>query len=180
MATTTLLCYPKPIFEQNHSTPTLHKPKIPQKTRHLTRKVSSRRLIWNQETVVGLVGSGLVLALVDPALASELRPLLLGSSLQLSEPANALSLPTWAIHVSSVVEWITAMALVWQYGEKSGFESWKGLSWGMIKMVEDLRCPLLLLRNPSTRSVYPLWRMASCTSTRWSILCMHMAFLLQF
>jgi hypothetical protein len=26
-----------------------------------------------------------------------------------TEPANALSLPTWAIHVSSVVEWITAM-----------------------------------------------------------------------
>ncbi|XP_051118988.1 uncharacterized protein LOC127243150 isoform X2 [Andrographis paniculata] len=49
-----------------------------------------------------------------------------------SEPSNALSLPTWAIHVSSVVEWITAMALVWQYGEKSGYESWKGLSWGML------------------------------------------------
>lgn len=26
----------------------------------------------------------------------------------------------------------TAMALVWQYGEKSGYESWKGLSWGMV------------------------------------------------
>ncbi|XVE64967.1 hypothetical protein DITRI_Ditri07aG0144200 [Diplodiscus trichospermus] len=24
------------------------------------------------------------------------------------------------------------IALVWQYGEKSGFESWKGLSWGMV------------------------------------------------
>jgi hypothetical protein len=28
------------------------------------------------------------------------------------EPANALSLPTWAIHVSSVVEWIAAMGLM--------------------------------------------------------------------
>lgn len=27
---------------------------------------------------------------------------------------------------------ITAMVLVWQYGEKSGNESWKGLSWGMV------------------------------------------------
>ena len=26
-----------------------------------------------------------------------------------AEPANALSLPTWAIHVSSVAEWVTAM-----------------------------------------------------------------------
>ncbi|KAG0454072.1 hypothetical protein HPP92_025376 [Vanilla planifolia] len=50
----------------------------------------------------------------------------------LEEPRNALSLPTWAIHVSSVIEWITAMALVWEYGEKSGFEAWKGLSWGMV------------------------------------------------
>jgi hypothetical protein len=24
------------------------------------------------------------------------------------------------------------MALVWQYGEQSGYESWKGLSWGMV------------------------------------------------
>lgn len=31
------------------------------------------------------------------------------------------------------VERITAMALVWQYGEKAGNESWKGLSWGMVR-----------------------------------------------
>eukprot|EP01018_Ginkgo_biloba_P012842 Gb_13557 [translate_table: standard] len=47
------------------------------------------------------------------------------------EPKNALSLPTWAIHVSSVVEWVVAMALVWQYGDKPGYQAWKGLSWGM-------------------------------------------------
>ncbi|KAJ6426705.1 hypothetical protein OIU84_022321 [Salix udensis] len=77
--------------------------------------------------VVGLLGAGLALTALEPASAAELP--LLG---QLSEPANALSLPTWAIHVSSVVEWIAAMALVWQYGEKSGCESWKGLAWGMV------------------------------------------------
>ena len=37
-----------------------------------------------------------------------------------AEPANALSLPTWAIHVSSVVEWTTAMALMWRYAEVTG------------------------------------------------------------
>ncbi|KAK9120654.1 hypothetical protein Syun_018271 [Stephania yunnanensis] len=58
----------------------------------------------------------------------------------LSEPKNALSLPTWAIHVSSVVEWITAMVLVWQYGEKSGFQSWKGLSWGMVPLLGGAFC----------------------------------------
>ncbi|XP_052153826.1 uncharacterized protein LOC127771922 isoform X1 [Oryza glaberrima] len=48
-----------------------------------------------------------------------------------AEPANALSLPTWAVHVSSVAEWVTAMALVWDYGERTGLKGWKGLSWGM-------------------------------------------------
>ena len=27
------------------------------------------------------------------------------------------------------------MILVWKYGEQSGFESWKGLSWGMVSDV---------------------------------------------
>ena len=36
------------------------------------------------------------------------------------------------------------MALVWQYGEKSGNESWKGLSWGMVRNFCAVT-PLLLL-----------------------------------
>lgn len=60
--------------------------------------------------------------------------------LELQEPSNALSLPTWAVHVSSVVEWIIAMALVWQYGEKSGHEAWKGLSWGMVPLLGGAFC----------------------------------------
>ncbi|KAG7028356.1 hypothetical protein SDJN02_09537, partial [Cucurbita argyrosperma subsp. argyrosperma] len=94
-------------------------------------------LALDSKTMVVLIGTGLTLALLGPesaaatAAATELQSLG-ASSLQFNEPQNALSLPTWAIHVSSVVEWITAMALVWQYGEKSGDESWKGLSWGMV------------------------------------------------
>jgi len=41
------------------------------------------------------------------------------------EPENALSIPTWAIHFSSVFEWIFAMGLVWDYSEVSKDESWK-------------------------------------------------------
>ncbi|CAI0413992.1 unnamed protein product [Linum tenue] len=85
--------------------------------------------------VAGLVGAGLVLTVIEPAFAVNLP--LVG---ELSEPANALSLPTWAVHVSSVVEWVTAMALVWQYGEKSGFETWKGLSWGMVPLLGGALC----------------------------------------
>ena len=36
------------------------------------------------------------------------------------EPDNALSFPTWVIHISSVIEWGIAMALVWKYAEVSG------------------------------------------------------------
>ncbi|KAK3012972.1 hypothetical protein RJ639_010427 [Escallonia herrerae] len=58
----------------------------------------------NHKVIATILGAGLaVSAIVSPASAAELP--LLGSSLQLSEPSNALSLPTWAIHVSSVVEW---------------------------------------------------------------------------
>eukprot|EP00957_Ditylum_brightwellii_P032335 2449429-Ditylum_brightwellii.AAC.1 len=51
-----------------------------------------------------------------------------------SEPVNALSVPTWAIHFSSVYEWLFAMAFVWQYAETTGNPKWKGLTWGMIPL----------------------------------------------
>eukprot|EP00249_Psilotum_nudum_P010763 c22748_g1_i1 orf=276-833(+) len=66
------------------------------------------------------VGGNVGRSLVDEFLA-----------LAAQEPKNALSLPTWIIHVGSVVEWVTAMALVWEYGQISGNIRWKGLSWGM-------------------------------------------------
>ena len=37
-----------------------------------------------------------------------------------AEPTNALSLPTWAIHISSTVEWASAMLLFWRYAEVTG------------------------------------------------------------
>ena len=46
-------------------------------------------------------GAALLLA-AGPALALDIR----------MEPENALSLPTWAIHTSSVLEWVTAMGLM--------------------------------------------------------------------
>jgi len=48
------------------------------------------------------------------------------------EPANALSLPTWVIHVSSLVEWLIAMGLAWEYAEVTKRPAWKGLTWGMV------------------------------------------------
>ncbi|CAN4075960.1 unnamed protein product [Withania somnifera] len=88
-------------------------------------------------TVLGLTGLAFTTLIVDSAFGSELAVM---GSFQFSEPSNALSLHTWASHVSSVVEWIAAMALVWQYGEKSGYESWKGLSWGMVPLLGGALC----------------------------------------
>lgn len=51
-----------------------------------------------------------------------------------SEPANALSIPTWMIHISSVIEWTAAMILMWQYAEVTGNQKWKGMTWGMMPL----------------------------------------------
>ncbi|KAG6688816.1 hypothetical protein I3842_11G143900 [Carya illinoinensis] len=145
MAITTLFYLPnslfshKPIKAISFSTPKsqIHEPF---QTKVQTRKENPADYVTirNPKAAVALFGAGLSLSLIAPASAAELP--LLGSTLQLVEPANALSLPTWAIHVSSVVEWITAMALVWQYGEQSGYESWKGLAWGMVPLLGGAFC----------------------------------------
>ncbi|XP_062199264.1 uncharacterized protein LOC133901786 isoform X2 [Phragmites australis] len=77
---------------------------------------------------VALAAAAVAAAASPPALAA------------LSEPANALSLPTWAVHVSSVAEWVTAMWLVWDYGERTGLRGWKGLSWGMVPLLGGAMC----------------------------------------
>lgn len=51
-----------------------------------------------------------------------------------AEPVNALSIPTWAIHFSSVYEFLFAMALIWQFAATTGNERWKGLTWGMLPL----------------------------------------------
>ncbi len=56
---------------------------------------------------------------------------LVDAQLMQAEPGNALSLPTWAVHVSSVAEWTLAMALAWRYADTSGNQAWKGLSLAM-------------------------------------------------
>lgn len=48
------------------------------------------------------------------------------------EPANALSLPTWMVHSSSLLEWLLAMKLIWEHADTSGNPRWKGLTWAMI------------------------------------------------
>ncbi|KAJ1290462.1 hypothetical protein BS78_02G245500 [Paspalum vaginatum] len=87
-------------------------------------------------SAVRLMG-GMALAAAAAAAAVSASPPALAA---LSEPANALSLPTWAVHVSSVAEWVTAMWLVWDYGDRTGLKGWKGLSWGMVPLLGGAMC----------------------------------------
>ena len=51
-----------------------------------------------------------------------------------AEPANALSIPTWAIHFSSVFEWLFAMGMVSQYAKATGNDRWRWLTYGMLPL----------------------------------------------
>ena len=53
---------------------------------------------------------------------------------------HALSIPTWIIHVSSVIEWIAAIWLIWIYGEVSGNRAWWALSLAMLPALVSAMC----------------------------------------
>lgn len=69
-----------------------------------------------------------------------------------SEPENALSIPTWIIHFSSVIEYIVAMDAVWKFSKATGNEKWKGLTWGMLPLnVSGLcACTYHFFYNPAS------------------------------
>ncbi len=53
---------------------------------------------------------------------------------------HALSIPTWIIHVASVLEWIAAIWLIWRYSELSGKLAWRWLSFGMLPALVSAMC----------------------------------------
>ncbi|MEA5462886.1 DUF2499 domain-containing protein [Leptothoe sp. PORK10 BA2] len=53
---------------------------------------------------------------------------------------HALSLPTWMVHVSSVIEWIAAIYFIWQFADVSGWPAWKWLSFGMLPALISAMC----------------------------------------
>ena len=68
------------------------------------------------------------------------------------EPVNALSIPTWAIHFSSVYEFLFAMGVIWKFAEATGNEKWKGLTWGMLPLHASgvAACTYHFFYNPSS------------------------------
>ncbi|MEL6604493.1 MAG: DUF2499 domain-containing protein [Cyanobacteria bacterium J06614_10] len=53
---------------------------------------------------------------------------------------HALSIPTWIVHISSVVEWIAAIWFIWQYAEASGYGAWRSLSFAMLPALISAMC----------------------------------------
>lgn len=119
----------------------------------------------NRYAALGAFGLFAVACATGPSLGFEVHsPFLfgvgdLGSELTTSlpwvthaEPENALSIPTWAIHFSSVIEYLVAMNLVWKYSEVTGNEKWKGLTWGMLPLHASgiCACTYHFFYNPST------------------------------
>lgn len=53
---------------------------------------------------------------------------------------HALSIPTWIVHVSSVLEWIAAIYYIWQYGKVTGDRAWYNLSLAMLPALVSAMC----------------------------------------
>ena len=99
-----------------------------------------------------------------------------------SEPANALSIPTWAIHFSSVFEYLFAMGMVWQMAALSGNEKWKGLTWGMLPLHTSgiVACTYHLFYNaPAVTWCVTLQAGMTCVgNTTLALACLRLAFAL--
>jgi len=52
----------------------------------------------------------------------------------------SLSLPTWLIHISSVLEWLIGILLIWRYAEVIQNPAWRSLSWGMLPSLGSAMC----------------------------------------
>ncbi|CAE8644806.1 unnamed protein product, partial [Polarella glacialis] len=59
-----------------------------------------------------------------------------------AEPVNALSIPNWMVHWSTVFEFLLSMTLAWRYADASGNPRWKGLTWGMLPSSASSVCAL--------------------------------------
>ncbi|MFN5513638.1 MAG: DUF2499 domain-containing protein [Cyanobacteriota bacterium] len=53
---------------------------------------------------------------------------------------NALSIPTWIVHISSVLEWLAAMALVWRFAGVINQPQWRWLVWAMLPALVSAFC----------------------------------------
>ncbi len=53
---------------------------------------------------------------------------------------HSLSLPTWIIHISSVIEWGLAIWLIWTYDKQHPHRGWRGLALAMFPALVSAMC----------------------------------------
>ncbi|HEY9853115.1 MAG TPA: DUF2499 domain-containing protein [Leptolyngbyaceae cyanobacterium] len=53
---------------------------------------------------------------------------------------HALSIPTWIVHISSVIEWIAAIWFISLYADASGNRAWYTLSFAMLPALISAMC----------------------------------------
>jgi uncharacterized membrane protein YfcA len=53
---------------------------------------------------------------------------------------HALSIPTWIIHISSVIEWVAAIWLIWRYSEVTQNLVWRWLAIAMLPALVSAMC----------------------------------------
>ncbi|MEQ8973416.1 MAG: DUF2499 domain-containing protein [Coleofasciculus sp. C1-SOL-03] len=90
---------------------------------------------------------------------------------------HALSVPTWIIHVSSVIEWIAAIWLIWSYGDITGNRYWWALSCAMFPALVGAMCACTwhFFDNPESldwlvtlqASMTVLGNVTLCTAAWW-------------
>ncbi len=61
-------------------------------------------------------------------------------SLSIPTLMHALSIPTWIIHTSSVIEWVVAIWLISRYAEVTHNRSWYGVSFAMLPALVSAMC----------------------------------------
>ena len=101
-----------------------------------------------------------------------------------AQPENALSIPCWIIHISSLVEFLVAMGFCWRWADVTGQKTWRGLTWGLLPLHSSgiTACTYHLFYNQisvlvplqafltcvgNTTAAYAAWRIAR--ESGWTI-----------
>lgn len=94
--------------------------------------------------MLGLTGFAIVTAAVPAVLGPTVHTPYLAGFMDLPfsfdvfganpEPENALTIATWIIHVSSLVEFLVAMGFAWRWADVVENPTWKGLTWGLLPL----------------------------------------------